>query len=296
MDMLGDRYEITSPIGRGGMGEVFRGRDIRLRREVAIKRIGGTLVDDEEARRRFVREARITSRLHHPGVPTVFDFDEDELYLVMELLPPDNIGTLLADREYRGLPLGWAVSITAQVCAVMTAAHDVELIHRDLKPDNLVLCPNGQVKVIDFGAAASLNQTEYSMITRGRRPPVSLHYSAPELLDGAPSSRANDLYSIGVLLFELLSGRRPFDSGKLTDGFLADRTARPPIPGIPADLLRLTHNLLAVDPAQRPADTRTALRTLAAFAGPVPPLPGWAHPGPADDPVRLYVDALPSPA
>jgi non-specific serine/threonine protein kinase len=296
MDILGKRYEITSPIGRGGMGEVFRGRDIRLRRDVAIKRIRGAFVNDEEARRRFAREARITSRLHHPGVPAVFDFDEDELYLVMELLPPNAIGTLLAEREYRGLPLGWATSITAQVCAVMTAAHEVGLIHRDLKPGNLVLCPNGQVKVIDFGAAASLNPNEYTMITKGGPPPGSLHYCAPELFEGAPSSHATDLYSIGVLLFELLSGRKPFDSGRPTDGFLADRTTPPRIPGVPDGLLRLTHVLLAVDPAQRPTDTRTVLHALTAFTDPAPPLPGWVAPRPTDDPIRLYVDALPSPA
>ncbi|MGW6729944.1 serine/threonine-protein kinase [Nocardia sp. NPDC055029] len=293
MKLLADRYQITSPVGRGGMAEVWSGIDIRLNREIAIKVIASDIASDSDTRRRFLREARITARLRHPGVPAVYDFGgDDELYMVMELVPGHTVGTLLG--EQGGLHVGWAASIAAQVCAVLEAAHREQLIHRDLKPENLVLCPNGMIKVIDFGIAASLTLGDYSVITKWGDIPMSLHYSAPELMDGEPASKATDLYSVGVLLYELLTAARPFDHGSPLDGFLRDRVALPDLPGVPPDLKKLTHRLLAVDPTERPLDALTVLKALTPWIRDLPPLPPWFARGILEDPVRLYLAALPT--
>src|SRR5699024_5788851 len=142
------------PIARGGMGEVWEGRDTKLDREVAIKfvRFPDGIVDDELVRR-FVRESRITARLRHPGVPAVFDVGthEDRPFLVMQRIHGISVADLVA--EQGPLPIGWASAIAAQTCSVLATAHHASLIHRDLKPSNLVLEPDGTVKVLDFGLA-----------------------------------------------------------------------------------------------------------------------------------------------
>ncbi|MFD0471007.1 serine/threonine-protein kinase [Nonomuraea thailandensis] len=228
MRTVADRYRITSPIGQGGMGEVWEGKDLRLNRPVAIKLIStADLASAEDARRRFSREARITARLSHPGVPVVYDFGNDgDLFMVMESLPGDSVGKL--NDEYERLPYPWVAFIGAQVCAVLAAAHDAGLIHRDVKPENLVLCPNGMVKVIDFGVATSLGAGEFSTITGYGQIPGSARYMAPELLDGKPASRASDLYTVGCLLYELCTGSRPFQHDDLLREITRSRTEDPP--------------------------------------------------------------------
>ncbi|MEV6769684.1 serine/threonine-protein kinase [Nocardia sp. NPDC051030] len=292
MKTLADRYRITSAIGSGGMGEVWSGIDLRLNRKVAIKLVADEFATDTEARRRFNREARITARLHHPGVPAIYDFGSDgELFLVMELVPGDTVNMLIGERG--GLPVSWAACIAAQVCAVLAAAHQVELIHRDVKPGNLVLSPNGLVKVIDFGAATSLKSGEYSTITEWGEAPGSLYYMAPELLEGMPASRASDLYSVGCLLYELLTGSRPFGSREQLMEHAWNRTEAPiSMSGVPPQLEELTHQMLTGEPAQRPADARAVYRILAPWARGLTPIPGWIDRDLPDDPVHMYLHSL----
>ncbi|MCX0274242.1 serine/threonine protein kinase [Nocardia zapadnayensis] len=293
MRVIADRYRITSAIGRGGMGEVWTATDLRLNRTVAVKLVSRDFAADTEARRRFNREARITARLRHPGVPAVYDFGgSDELYLVMELVDGNSVDLLLG--EHGALPVTWAACIAAQVCAVLTAAHQVQLVHRDLKPGNLVLAPTGLVKVIDFGAAASLRAGDYSTITELGDFPGSFYYMPPEVLEGAPATPAGDLYSIGCLLYELLTGSRPFASGnQLADLERKQEGALEPMEGVPAELEDLTRRLLSGQPDQRPLDSRTVHNLLMPWCRDFPALPGWVGDDFAADPVHLYVGAVP---
>ncbi|WP_248965307.1 serine/threonine-protein kinase [Sphaerisporangium perillae] len=295
MRTIAERYRITSPIGRGGMGEVWEGIDLRLNRPVAIKLINSAdLASAKDARRRFNREARITARLRHPGVPVVFDFGDDgDLYMIMESLSGDSVGKL--KDEQGSLPVPWAAFICAQVCAVLAAAHGADLLHRDVKPENLVLCRDGAVKVIDFGVATSPGANEFSRITQTGESPGSARYMAPELVEGAGASRASDLYTVGCVLYELLTGSRPFESRDLmteiTRGLKEDPPAMEKVPG---ELEKLTLQLLAKDPGRRPDNAVSVYRSLRPWAHDLPPLPGWVAHDLSNDPVHMYSAVLAS--
>ncbi|MFC6581662.1 serine/threonine-protein kinase [Planomonospora parontospora] len=281
MRTVAGRYRITSPIGRGGMGEVWEGVDTRLNRPVAIKLIhSADLASEKDARRRFNREARITARLRHPGVPVVYDFGEDgDLFMVMEALLGDSVGKL--KDEEGTLPVPWAAFVCAQVCAVLAAAHEAGLLHRDVKPENLVLCRDGAVKVIDFGVATSLGASEFSRITQMGQVPGSACYMAPELVDGEEASRASDLYTVGCVLYELLTGARPFESRDLLREIARSREEEPPsMAGVPGELEELTRRLLAKDPARRPGDAAEVYRSLLPWIRDLPPAPRLGRPGP----------------
>jgi serine/threonine protein kinase len=286
---IAGRYQTAVPIGRGGMGQIWEGVDLRLNRPVAIKLIDlADLASQEDARRRFYREARITARLRHPGVPVIYDYGDDgDLFMVMELLPGDSIGKL--KDEQGALPVPWAAFIGAQVCAVLAAAHNADLIHRDLKPENLVLCRDGTVKVIDFGVATSLAPNEFSKITQSGQIPGTARYMAPELIEGAEASRASDLYTVGCVLYELLMGSRPFESRDLLREIARSQTEQPPaMEGVPGEFEKLTLRLLAKDPAQRPDSAVTAYRGLRPWAKDLPPLPGWVDQDLSVDPLYMY--------
>ncbi|MFD0902097.1 serine/threonine-protein kinase [Actinomadura sediminis] len=287
---IAGRYRVTSPIGRGGMGEVWNGTDLRLNRSVAIKLVG--VPDDRDVRRRFHREARITARLSHPGVPTVYDFgQDDELFLVMESLPGDSVGKLLD--EHGALPPPWAAFIGAQACAVLAAAHAAGLIHRDVKPENLMLAPDGAIKVIDFGVATSTGD-EFSRITQTGQIPGTARYMAPELLRGADASRLSDLYAVGCLLYELLAGVRPFESRHVLDEITRSQSEPPPpLHGVPSDLAALVvDELLAKAPEARSPDALTVYARLRPWIPGVTPIPGWTSPNLPTDPTHLYTTAL----
>jgi serine/threonine protein kinase len=290
---IADRYQITSPIGRGGMGEVWEGTDLRLNRPVAIKLINSAdLVSEKDARRRFYREARITARLRHPGVPVVYDYGDDgDLFMVMETLPGHSVGKLKDEQD--ALPVPWVAFIGAQVCAVLAAAHNADLLHRDVKPENLVLCRDGTVKVIDFGVATSLGAGEFSKITQSGQIAGSARYMAPELIEGAEASRAGDLYTVGCVLYELLTGSRPFESRDLLREIARSQTEDPPpMHGVPDELEKLTFLLLAKDPDHRPDDAVSVYRTLRPFVQDVPPLRGWVDQDLSADPVHMYSAVL----
>ncbi|MFG1893466.1 protein kinase [Micromonospora zamorensis] len=272
-DRVGDRYELTYPVGRGGMGQVWAGFDERLDRPVAIKFLRQLEVPEDEretAGKRFRREARATARLDHPGVPAVHDLGVhgEDLFLVMQLVP----GIVLADHiaEQERLPVGEAASIAAQVCSVLVAAHAASLVHRDLKPQNLMITPSRVVKVLDFGVAALLGPAEASHLTATGRTLGTPAYIAPEQAQGGPVGPSADLYALGCILFEMLGGHPPYEAANAPD--MMRRHINAPIPiiteyrsDVPDDLAHLIYCLLAKDPAERPASAGEVRQLLMPF-------------------------------
>ncbi|WP_035856975.1 serine/threonine-protein kinase [Cryptosporangium arvum] len=271
---IADRYELTEPIGSGGMGQVWAGYDERLDRPVAVKFLKPGLADEadrHDVAERFRREARITARLDHPGVPTVHDAGVvgDDLYIVMQLVS----GTLFADliAENGPLPVPWVAAIGAQICSVLAAAHAASLVHRDLKPTNLILGTTGLVKVLDFGVAAILD-TDLPKLTITGDPIGTPVYMAPEQALGSSSvgPRA-DLYALGCVLYELLAGRPPYAADTALGLLHQHLEAEVPHVAdaradVPAKLDDLIVALLAKDPSDRPESAAAVYRHLLAWA------------------------------
>jgi serine/threonine protein kinase len=273
-ERIADRYELTYPLGSGGMGQVWAGYDERLDRPVAVKFLKPGLAveaDRHEVVERFRREARITARLDHPGVPTVHDAGVvgDDLYIVMQLVP----GTLFTDliAENGPLPVPWVAAIGAQICSVLAAAHAASLVHRDLKPNNLMLGSTGLVKVLDFGVAAVLD-TDLPKLTMTGETIGTPTYMAPEQALGSSSvgPRA-DLYALGCVLYELLVGEPPY----LADNALGmlHQHLEAPVPhvtdfrnDVPAQLDELIGALLVKDPQDRPESAAVVYRRLLKWA------------------------------
>src|SRR5262245_61558144 len=207
-------YEVVAPLGAGGMGEVYRARDTRLGREVAIKVMPPGARGDPTARERFRREALALSRLNHPNIEMVLDLGEEDGidYLVLEFVPGETLTTRLA----RGrIPEREAAELGAQVADALAEAHDRGVLHRDLKPGNVMVTPQGRVKVLDFGLAKfalPLGDETLSMVelTQDGKASGTLAYMAPEQLLGAPLDTRTDLYAFGVVLYEMLTNQRPF--------------------------------------------------------------------------------------
>ncbi len=226
-DKLGP-YQILGPLGKGGMGEVWRARDTRLDRDVAIKVLPEAFSDDPERVARFQREAKVLALLNHPNIAAVYGFEEaeDKRFLVMELVE----GATLVDRLRDGtLPLEDALRFGKQIAEAVEAAHERGIVHRDLKPGNVKITPDGVVKVLDFGLAKALaaddrSQTEIALsptITADyTRPGVVLGtaaYMSPEQARGKPIDKRTDIWSFGAVLYECLAGTRPFEGETATD-------------------------------------------------------------------------------
>ncbi len=253
-------YEITGPLGAGGMGEVYRAKDTRLGRDVAIKILPAHLSENAEVRERFEREARAISSLNHPHICTLFDVgrEGDADYFVMELLD----GESLAARLERGpLKLDEALRIGAQIADGLAAAHKQGIIHRDLKQGNIVLTKSG-AKVLDFGVAKLRDEAIVDNVTR-TTPLTSqgsmlgtVQYMAPEQLEGKPVDHRADLFAFGAVLYEMLTGQRAF-SGQSQASVIAAILREDPrpvsqlIPTTPASLDRVVTSCLAKDPEER---------------------------------------------
>ncbi|MFG2362527.1 protein kinase [Streptomyces mirabilis] len=296
-----DRYELIEEIESGGMGTVWRGYDAVLDREIAVKLIRPDVVASpaqaQEFTRRFEREARVTARIGHHGVPQVFDavLDEasyDRLYLVMEYVRGISLRRLLTSAEDGAaarLPVSWAASIAAQICTVLSYAHAIPVVHRDLKPDNVLIAADGTVKVLDFGIAKLL-RTDVTRLTATNSRIGTSRYMPPEQIDCAQITPLSDLYALGCVLHELLAGE-PVFSGDNEYQLLHQHMNVPPKPlrtlrpEVPEDLESLTLDLLAKVPEQRPADAYAVYERLS------PHLP---QPGSAAVPVTLTEAGSPS--
>jgi eukaryotic-like serine/threonine-protein kinase len=277
MEALGSRYRLVEEIGRGGMSVVWRGFDEVLGRDVAIKVLHVRFADNETFRERIRREARAAGRLSHPHVGTVYDFGEVDgrPYMVMELIDGESLAARL-----RRAPLPWrlTVAICAQLAGGLAAAHARGLVHRDIKPGNVMLTRAG-VKVVDFGISALPDDEQPD------GPPTVLGtpaYVAPEVLSGAPPGYAADVYAVGVVLYRALTGNLPWPVSSsnevLRAHLLADPDPLPPIEGLPPTVAELCLRCLAKDPAQRPTSgalSATLSRAVAAArpAAPRPPGP-----------------------
>ncbi|MFC8850657.1 MULTISPECIES: protein kinase [unclassified Micromonospora] len=276
---LRDRFTLgRNPLAHKGMGEVWPARDTLLDRPVIVKFVSAASLD-LGAVRRFRREALLTARLDHPGVPAVYDLGERDgrPYVVLQKIDGITLTDLVA--EQGPLPFGWVAAIGAQISSILLAARRIGLVHRDLKPSNVMLDTSGAVKVLDFGLAAIHGDDRYSRITQSGQSLGTVGYMAPEQILGEPTDHRTDLYGLGATLFDLLTGCPPFD-GVTTLTTVRHQLDDPPPrparlrPDTPAELDDLVHTLLAVDPRDRPASAADVYPVLAPLSLDRPPIPG----------------------
>ena len=276
------RYEILERIGAGAMGVVYRARDRRLERDVALKVLPAGLLEDVRARDRFRREALLLARLNHPNIATVYDFDSAEGvdFLVLELIAGESLDERLARG---GLPIEEVVALGVQLARGLEAAHQPTapgarpLIHRDLKPANLRVTPDGRLKILDFGLARLLqpggDHPSLEQLTRTDELVGTLAYMAPEQLMGAAPDARTDLYAAGAVLYEMATGERPFaDQGADLMYSRMHGTPTPPgtlRPGLPAALDAILLKALERDPALRYAAARELGDDLESMRAPV---------------------------
>ena len=293
--LVAGRYELAALIGQGGMGQVWRAHDRTLDRWVAVKLLqphrSPAAEQDVELRRRFARECRITAQVDHPGLVTVHDAtgEGDDLYLVMQYIQGADLADHLA--EHDPYPWPWAVAVAAQLCPILAAVHAVPAVHRDLKPRNIMVRPDGTLVVLDLGIAAALDR-DTTRLTMTGSPIGSPAYMAPEQATDGQVGPHTDLYSLGVILHELLSGTVPFAYSSAL-GVLHQHLHEPPPPlrrirpEVPPALEQLVLRLLAKDPLDRPADAAEVHRALAPLL-PGPDAPGTDAPGTPMDPTRPF--------
>ena len=273
-DSLGNRYRLDERIAVGGMGEVWRAHDEVLGRDVAVKVLRRDLADDQEFVDRFRDEARHTASLSHPNIAAVHDYAESDgvSYLVMELVDGEPLSELLA-RE-GALPVERTLDLLAQVALALQAAHDAGVIHRDIKPGNLLVRPDGTVKVTDFGIAraaeATAGRTQTGTVLG------TAYYMPPESARGEQATAASDVYALGVVGYECLAGARPFTATNpvaVATAHLHD--VPPPLPThVPREVTRLVLSCLAKDPALRPSPaSAVSERALALRAALAPTAP-----------------------
>src|SRR5713101_223936 len=206
-------YEIQSPLGAGGMGEVYRARDPRLGREVAIKTLPAQFSSDRESLRRLEQEARSASALNHPNIVTIYEFAELEstCYIAMELVEGHTLRELLASSS---LPLRQTIQIAAQVAEGLAKAHEAGIVHRDLKPGNLMLSRDGLAKILDFGLAKfTAPECGSSIETQTGGLLGTVGYMSPEQVSGQPADFRSDQFAFGAILYEMATGKRAFQRG-----------------------------------------------------------------------------------
>ena len=265
--VLAGRYHVYRLLGRGGMGEVWQGHDLELDRDVAVKLMRDS-IDDPDSLRRFRREAAFAAGLQHPGITVVHDAGRHEgrPFIVMELLPGQELASLIAAHP-GGMPVIQAVDLGIQLADALAAAHEKAIVHRDLKPGNVIVLPGGRLKICDFGFAKDLNAA--SLTTGPGEVFGTSAYMAPEQWLGAPATASIDLYALGCVLYEMLTGAMPFD-GPTPPAFMRQHLNVVPAPPrarnprLPVDLNDLVAALLTKDPAGRPS-AAAVLATLTAI-------------------------------
>lgn len=256
---INDRYEIIRSIGEGGMANVYLGYDTILDRNVAIKILRGDLSNDEKFVRRFQREALSASSLAHPNIVEMYDVGEDNglYYIIMEYIEGKTLKQLLKKRGT--LTLSEAIDIMLQLTDGMAHAHDSYIIHRDLKPQNIMIKDDGQIKITDFGIAMALNSTQ---LTQTNSVMGSVHYLPPEQASGKGCTIKSDIYSMGIIFYELLSGSLPFRGDNAVE--IALKHMRDPLPSlreenpaIPQSIENIIRKATAKNPKNRYADARS---------------------------------------
>jgi len=260
-------YELVAPLGAGGMGEVYRAKDTRLGREVAVKVLPSEVAGDPDRLRRFEQEAKAASSLNHPGILTVHDFGAHDgtAYLVTELLDGESLRELLW-RDER-VPVRRALGFAAQAARALAAAHDKGIVHRDLKPENLFVTRDGRVKILDFGLArvqasavddpSLATAPTVAAMTEPGTVLGTLGYMAPEQALGQGADSRADLFALGCVLYEMVGGRAAFRRGSAVEtigALLRDEPDWSVLPAEPAGLRRLLEHLLAKEPAERRRD------------------------------------------
>ncbi len=250
---LGGRFQLTTRIAIGGMGEVWKAKDLILGRIVAIKVLKEEYTGDPGFLQRFRAEARHTALLNHVGIANVFDYGEEEgsAYLVMELVPGQPLSSIIEHEQV--LSPDRTLSMIAQTARALAVAHAQGLVHRDIKPGNLLITPDGRVKVTDFGIARLADQVP---LTQTGQVMGTAQYLAPEQATGQTATGASDIYSLGVIGYECLTGHRPFSGESQIAIALAQvNDAPPPLPDtLPRPVRALLMSMLAKDPKNRPAD------------------------------------------
>jgi Tol biopolymer transport system component len=272
-------YEVLAPVGAGGMGEVYRAKDTKLGREVAVKVLPEELFEDRDRVERFEKEAKALAAVQHPGIASVFSFEEisGRHLLVTELLEGETLRQRLATGP---LPMRKALALGVQIARGLAAAHAKGIVHRDLKPENLFVTADGGVKILDFGlakqqAVPSGDDTRSPTLAKATDPGTLLGtvgYMAPEQVRGQAADARSDIFAFGCVLYEMLTGRRAFKGDSAVETMNAILKEEPPEPDvsgakIPPDLDRLVRHCLEKNPAERFQSARDLAFDLEAFAG-----------------------------
>ncbi len=252
--VLNGRYKLLSQQGSGGMAVIYKAQDLELGRTVAVKVLRPSLTSDPDFLRRFRQEARAVANLAHPNIVTVHDVGQDghTHYIVMEFIQGQDLKKLI--RAEAPFDVERAVNLAIQICAGVGYAHRAGLVHADIKPQNIMVTDDERVKVTDFGIARALSASRAT----GKQDVVwgSPHYFSPEQAAGEPPTPASDVYSIGVVMFEMLTGRLPFTGNDYQELALAHLREKPPMisdlnPRVPVKLARIVHKVLSKEPSAR---------------------------------------------
>ncbi|RDS63960.1 serine/threonine-protein kinase [Streptomyces sp. M7] len=297
--VLLDRYRLTSVLGRGTMGHVWQGHDLRLERPVAIKTVATDLLavprSRDEALRRFQREAKAAARLHHPNTTAIFDasITEGTCCLVMELIDGATLDLLFDQQEAGRFDVPTAVAVAAQLCAGLSAAHAAGLVHRDLKTQNVMIRTDGMVKILDFGLVKVLSDTDPRLTMTGESI-GNIVCASPELLAGQePLDGRSDLYAVGCLLHHMLTGETVFATDHPVLLATHHLSTRPPTitdagVRVPRPLEGLVGSLLAKAPDDRPSSATEVYAALAPYLpAPIPEMA--ARPAVPEDPRRPFL-------
>ncbi len=293
---FGGRYELDSRIAIGGMGEVWEATDHVIGRTVAIKILKDEYMGDPGFLERFRAEARHAALVNHEGIASVFDYGEENgsAFLVMELVPGEALSTIL-ERE-GALSSDKTLDIVAQTASALQAAHAAGLVHRDIKPGNLLITPDGRVKITDFGIARIADQVP---LTATGQVMGTVQYLSPEQASGHAASPATDIYSLGIVAYECLAGKRPFTGESQVAIAMAQiNDAPPPLPATVAEPVRnLVMSMIAKKPDERPATASAVARAATALrrgdlAGAIAIVPAIAGTTPVDDVTQLLTGGL----